>query len=53
MLEIFLLGPSDVAGIITALVGNDCDEDGSKSFELIEITEGQVVAAAWRYEERP
>ena len=53
MLEIFLLGTSDVAGIITALAGNDCDEDGSKSFELIEISEGQVVAAAWRYEDCP
>ena len=51
MLEIFLLGTSDVAGIITALAGNDCDE--SKSFELIEISEGHVVAAAWRYEECP
>ena len=40
-------------GIITALAGNDCDEDESKSFELIEISEGRVVAAAWRYEECP
>ena len=34
-LEIFLLGPSDVAGIITALADDACDADGSWSFELI------------------
>ena len=43
-LETFLLRQSDVAGIVTALAENAGDGNGSRRFELIETSDGQVVA---------
>ena len=37
-----LLGSTDVAGIITALAEEACEGPGSRRFELIETSEGQM-----------
>ena len=47
-LETFLLRPSDVAVVITA---SACDGNGGRCVQSIETSEGQVVAATWRYDE--
>ena len=36
---------------VSPLPWQACDEDGSKRCDLIDASEGQVVAVAWRYEE--
>ena len=41
-LATFLLGPTDVAGIIMALAENGCGGAGGRRCELIETSEGQV-----------
>ena len=48
-MEYFLLGPTDVAGIFMALAEHACDGVGGRRFELIETSEGCVVADAARY----
>ena len=48
-LQTYLLGPSQVAGIIAVLAKNLCDRGGCRRFVNFKKSEGNVVAAAGRY----
>ena len=50
-MECFLLGPTDVAGIVGVLTRNSCAGDGHRRSVFIETSEDYVVAFAGRYAE--
>ena len=49
-LETYLLGPSDVAGVVTGLAKKACDGGGNWRFVLIKRKEGKLVAGARQYD---